>query len=150
MIASPSRRARSAALVVFGAWLASRGALARVGLGVTGLTGLGAAVAALLSSATRAALLPDLASSAIAWGGGVMLAFGAALRALRVDREQGVALLLACRGATSRDYVRSRVFGLVVVLAAAVGGSTALACLGALAVTLRGSVARSRTRWSSP
>jgi hypothetical protein len=131
----PSRRARSAALVVFGAWLASRGALAMTGLVVTGLIGLGAAIAALLSSATRAALLPDLASSAIAWGGGVMLAFGASLRALRVDREQGVAQLVAARGGTLRDYVRGRVGGLIVVLAVAVGSCTALACLAAIAAT---------------
>lgn len=129
----PSRRARSAALVGLGAWLASRGGLAVTGLVVTGLVGLGATIAALVSSPSRAAFLPDLASAAIAWGGGVMLAFGASLRALRLDREQGVLALAQARGASLPDYVRGRVLGLVGVLAVAVGGSTAVACLGAIA-----------------
>jgi hypothetical protein len=126
-------RVRSAALVDLGAWLASRGGLARTGLAVTGLVGLGATIAALLSSSTRVAFLPDLASAAIAWGGGVMLAFGASLRALPLDREQGVLSLVRARGATPGEYVGSRVLGLVVVLAIAVGGCTAVACLAAIA-----------------
>jgi len=129
---SPSRGARSAALVGLGAWLAARGGLAVAGLVVTGLVGLGATIAALMSSPSRAAFLPDLASTAIAWAGGVMLAFGASLRALRLDREQGVASLVRARGASLRDYVVGRVLGLVAVLAAAIGGATSAACLGAI------------------
>jgi len=129
----PSRRERSAALVGLGAWLAARGGLAVTGLVVTGLVGLGATIAALVSSPQRVAYLPDLASAAIAWAGGVMLAFGAALRALRLDREQGVTSLVRARGASLGDYVRGRVLGLVAVLAVAVAGSTLVACLGAIA-----------------
>ncbi len=137
-------RARSAALVGLGAWLASRGGLARTGVGVTGLIGLGATIAALVSSSARVAFLPDLASAAICWGGGVMLAFGASLRALPLDREEGVLALVRARGASAGDYVRSRVLGLVVVLAIAVGGCTAVACLAAIATAHGGaSVVRS-------
>jgi hypothetical protein len=125
-------RARSAALVGLGAWLASRGTLAVTGLVVTGLVGLGATIAGLVSSSSRAAYLPDLASAAICWAGGVMLAFGASLQALPLDREQGVLSLVRARGATAGDYVRGRVLGLVTVLAIAVGGSTTLACLAAV------------------
>ena len=131
--AMPSRRARSAALVGLGSWLASRETLAIAGLAVTGLIGLGATLAALLASRARVVFMPDLASSAIAWGGGTMLAFGASLRALPVDREQGVRALVRARGASVADYVRGRVLGLVVVLAIAVGGATAVACLAAIA-----------------
>jgi len=80
------------------------------------------------------AFLPPLASSAIAWGGGVTLAFGAALRALRLDREQGILALVRARGATVSDYVRGRVLGLVIVLVSAVGGATTVACMSAVAV----------------
>ena len=137
-------RARSAALVGLGAWLASSGGLARTGLVATGLLGLGATIAALVSSSTRGAFLPELAPLAICWGGGVMLAFGASLRALPLDRDQGVLALVRARGASAADYVRSRVLGLVVVLAMAVGGCTAVACLAAIAAAHGGaSVVRS-------
>jgi hypothetical protein len=120
--------------VAFGAWLASRGAFAVAGIVLTGLLGLGAAIAATLSSRAGVAYLPEVSSSAIAWGGGVMMAFGASLRALGRDREQGVQALVMARGATLADYVRGRVLGLVLVLASVVGGSTLLACLSAIAV----------------
>ena len=86
-------------------------------------------------------------SSALAWGAGSMVAFGAAVHALRRDREQGVAALVALRGASLGAYVGGRVGGLVVVLALAVGGATLVAGLTALAVArpilpaLRGAVA---------
>src|ERR1017187_4257286 len=74
-------RARSAALVALGAWLASRGALAAFGRVATGGAGLAAAIAGFLMTPTRAAMLPGFASEVIAWAGGMTLAFGAALRA---------------------------------------------------------------------
>jgi hypothetical protein len=132
-----SRRARSAALLAFGAWLASRGAMPIAGLVVTALVGAGGAAAALASGGSRATMVPQLASSAIAWAGGVMLAFGASLRAVRLDRQHGVLALARARGASAGDYVRGRVGGLVVVLAVAVGGATILACLAAI-VAARG------------
>lgn len=130
----PSRRARSAALVALGVRLASRGTLAVTGLVLTALVGAGAAIAAILSGAARVAFLPALSSSAIAWGGGVTLAFGAALRALRSDRDLGLLALVLARGATLGEYVRGRVLGLVAVLAMAVGGATLVACASAIAV----------------
>jgi hypothetical protein len=84
--------------------------------------------------ASAAAQLPTVASSAIAWSAGVMLAFGAAVRAVRRDREEGVVALVRARGASVAAYVRGRVGGLVVVLALAVGGATLVAGLGAVSV----------------
>jgi hypothetical protein len=63
-----------------------------------------------------------------------MLAFGAALRALRRDREQGILALVRARGASLEAYVRGRVGGLVLVLAATVGGATLVAALAATSV----------------
>lgn len=116
----------------FGAWLAARGPLAIGGLGLTALIGVGAAAAALVSSPARAALLPDLASTAVAWGGGMSLAVGAALGALRHDRAQGLLALARARGASTGEAVGGRVAGLVVLLVLAVGGSTLLAVAGAV------------------
>jgi hypothetical protein len=76
--------------------------------------------------------LPMLASEAIAWSAGVMLAFGAALRAIDRDREQGVLALVRARGASVADYVRGRVGGLVALLTASVGGATLVAALAAM------------------
>ena len=136
----PQGGSRSAALVALGAWLATRGALAAVGLVITGGAGLAAAIAAFATSTTRAAMLPGLASEVIAWGGGMMLAFGAALRAVRLDREEGILALARARGASLGAYVRGRVGGLVLVLALAVGGATLLACLGSIAAAHGGAV----------
>jgi hypothetical protein len=78
-----------------------------------------------------AARVPTLASEGIAWSAGVTLAFGAALGALHRDREQGVLALVRARGASLGVYVRGRVWGLVVVLALAIGGATLVAGLAA-------------------
>jgi hypothetical protein len=137
----PSGRARSAALVALGAWLASRGALAAFGLVVTGGAGLAAAIAAFAMTPTRAAMLPGFASEVIAWAGGMTLAFGAALRAVRLDREEGVLALARARGASLGDYVRGRVGGLVVVVGLAVGGATLVACVASIAAAHGGAVA---------
>jgi hypothetical protein len=62
-----------------------------------------------------------------------MLAFGAALRAIRSDRDEGIASLVQARGVAAGAYVRGRVGGLVLVLAAALGGATLIADAAALA-----------------
>jgi hypothetical protein len=86
-----------------------------------------------------------IASESIAWGAGVTLAFGAALRAIGRDREEGILLLARARGVTVGAYVRGRVGGLVVVLAALIGGATLLAGLAATSMggSSAGGVARS-------
>ena len=118
--------------LALGTWLAARGGMGGVGFALAIAGALASVIAAVALSGTGAAgQLPLVESSAIAWSAGVVLAFGAALRALRRDREQGVVALLRARGAGLGDYVRGRVGGLVVVLAVAVGGATLVAGIAA-------------------
>jgi hypothetical protein len=131
------RRPRTLAL---GVWLAARGGLATIGFVLAAAGAIGAAVVGVAlhgmdeGGAQAADALPVVASSAIAWSAGVMLAFGGALRALRRDREDGILGLALARGATARQYVGGRVAGLAVVIVAAVGGATLVASLVALFV----------------
>lgn len=130
----PALRARTLPL---GTWLAARGALAAVGIGLTLLGAIASVVATLAWASTEGnavARLPALESSAIAWSGGTTLAFGAALHALRRDREQGVLALVRLRGAGLAAYVRGRVGGVVVLLAATVGGATLVGGLAVVSV----------------
>jgi len=133
------------ALTALGAWLAARGALAVVGLALTALgavASVGVAFAVHVGAGTGAAQLPTVAARAIAWSGGVTLAFGAALRAVRRDRDEGVLALARARGATLAAYVRGRVAGLSLLLAAAVGCATLVAGIAATsAAASSGSVA---------
>jgi len=121
--------------LALGTWLAARGAMAGVGIALAIAGALASVVAAVaVSGSSAAADLPILESSAIAWSAGVVLAFGAALRALRHDREQGVVALVRARGASDGGYLRGRVGGLVVVLAVAIGGATLVAGVAATSV----------------
>jgi hypothetical protein len=121
-----------------GVWLARRGALVGVGLL---LAAIGAVVASVAAFALRrsvqdgpgaAVALLNVTSSSVAWGAGITLAFGAALRALERDRDEGVLGLARTRGATAGEYVRGRVLGVVAVLTVAVGGATLVAALAAV------------------
>jgi len=125
--------ARLPAPLALGAWLAARGTLATVAVAIIGLEALGAVVFAVAVGARRATEVPTLSALAIAWGGGIMLAFGAALRAIRADREEGIAALVQARGVTAGAYVRGRVGGLVFLLAVAMGGATLIADAAAFA-----------------
>jgi hypothetical protein len=127
-----AQRPRTLAL---GAWLAARGALGTVGIVLALLGALASVVVAVAVAGSGAeAQLPTVASSAIAWSAGVMLAFGASLRAVHRDREDGIAALVRARGAGLGAYLRGRVGGLVLVLAAAVGGATLVAGIAATSV----------------
>ena len=128
----PNARARVglAALLGLGAALARRGALAVLSLAVSGLTAVVLAVVA-VAFARRGGdapvdSLPLLTSSAIAWGGGFLLAVSAAAGALRRDRGDGIRDLFVTRTTSLRGYVVARVGGLAAVLAATVGGGTLL------------------------
>jgi hypothetical protein len=126
-----ARRPRTLAL---GAWLAARGALAVAGLVLASLGALASIVAAFAIArhgGQGAARVPTLASEGIAWSAGMTLAFGVALRAIHRDRETGILALVHARGVSARAYVRGRVGGLVMVLAAALGGPTLIAGLAA-------------------
>jgi hypothetical protein len=130
----PALRVRTLPL---GTWLASRGALATVGIALTILATLASVAAAVVVSRSEgnvAAQLPTLESSAIAWSAGAVLAFGAALRAIGRDRDQGILALVRLRGAGLAAYVRGRVGGVVVLLAIAVGGATLVGGLAAVSV----------------
>jgi hypothetical protein len=121
--------------LALGTWLAARGAVAGVGFALAIAGALASVVVAVaVSGSSVAAELPLLESSVIVWSAGVVLAFGAALHALRRDREQGVTALVRARGASVGAYVRGRVGGLVAVLAAALGGATLVAGVAATSV----------------
>jgi hypothetical protein len=125
-------------ILALGVWLAARGGLPTIGFVLAAAGAIASVVVALAlhglaeDGARTADALPVVASSAIAWGAGVTLAFGGALRALQRDREDGIVALARARGVTAGQYVRGRVAGLVVVLAAAVGGAILVASLAAL------------------
>jgi len=121
-------------MLPLGVRLASRGALPTAGLALAALGAL-LSVAAALALGHRggqgAEKLPTIASSATAWGAGMMVAYGAALRATTLDGERGVLALARARGVGSGLYARGRVAGLVIVLAVAVAGATLVAGLAA-------------------
>lgn len=126
------RRPRTLA---FGTWLATRGVIARAAIGLAGMGAVAGVVAAAVVAhrgGHGAAQLPTVASSAIAWSAGVMLAFGGALRAMWRDREEGVLALVRARGAGAGPYVRGRIGGVVALVAIAVGGATLAASLAAV------------------
>jgi hypothetical protein len=144
---APARRPRSLAL---GVWLATRGALARASLIMTALGALasvGVAMTMRGSPAVRG--LPALAALALCWGAGTTLAFGVAMRAIRLDREHGIVALTRARGLGPLAYTRGRVGGLVIVLAVAIGGSTLVAGLAATAVAGGDSAAVGRASFAA-
>jgi hypothetical protein len=123
--------------LALGTWLAARGAVAAVGIVLAGLGALASAVLAVALARTGSgvpAQLPLVESSAIAWSAGMVLAFGSAMNAVGRDREQGVWALARARGASLGGYLRGRVGGLVLVLAATLGGATLFAGLAATSV----------------
>jgi hypothetical protein len=119
--------------LALGVWLASRGGIAAVGLG---LAAVGTVVAVAMAAAGHApARVPLWTAQGVAWGAGVTIAFGGALRAFRRDLDQGVLVLARARGITLARYAQGRVGGLVVLLAAAVAGPTIVAGLAAASLT---------------
>ena len=68
--------------------------------------------------------VPLLASAALAWGGGFLLAFAAAAHALRRDRAEGIRELIVSRTTTLRGYLLARVGGLAALIALCVAGGT--------------------------
>jgi hypothetical protein len=129
---SPPQRRVSLGLVPLlwlGVMLARRGFVATASLALAGITVLGLAALGLgLAAEANAPLhtIPTLASSALAWGAGFVLAFSAATHALRRDRENGVRHLLEARSLGLGGYLFARVGGLAVLLALVVGGGTLL------------------------
>jgi hypothetical protein len=86
--------------------------------------------------------VPGLTASVLAWGAGVLLAFGVASQVLRRDRDQGIRALVEARRGGASTYLTARVGGLVALLAGIVGGGTLLTGIAALAIAGRGSILR--------
>jgi hypothetical protein len=125
-------------LLALGGALAGSGPLAKLGTGVAALTTFGTMTLCFVvaPSDKPATLLsmPGLASSALAWGAGVLVAFAASAHAFRRDREQGIRALVRARGQTDTAYLWSRVAGLGLRLLGLVGGGTL--AVGALTILL--------------
>jgi len=121
---------RWAALFALGLLLARSGFTAWLALAVTGTCILGASVLAIFL-AHRGKLealsgVPLAASSALAFGVGVLVALAASTRTFRRDEDEGVRGLLRARGVSATEYLAARIAGLATVLAALVGGGSAV------------------------
>ena len=81
--------------------------------------------------------VPLVASSALAWGGGFLLAFAAAAHALRRDRAEGIRALFVSRTTSLRGYLLARVGGLAALIALCVAGGTLLCGLVGAAAAAR-------------
>ena len=117
--------------------LARRGILPVASIVICVMTAIGAAlVAAVLASRgprSPAHDVPLIASAALAWGGGFLLAFAAAAHALRRDRTEGIRELFVARTTSLRGYLLGRVGGLALLIATVVAGGTLLSGLAAMA-----------------
>lgn len=106
-------------LIRFGARLATRGLLARLGLVLALLWCLffvGRVFLVSHRNLTTGYYLPSIASVSLVWGAGFCIAFGAALSALKRDRVDGTFRLLVTRMGSARAYVVSRVGGVILLL----------------------------------
>ncbi|HEY8077508.1 MAG TPA: hypothetical protein VIF62_25455 [Labilithrix sp.] len=132
-------------LLALGLHLARRGILAGAAMAISAATVLFVIVVAIVLGrrGPHAPVhdVPLLASSALAWGGGVLHAFATSAHALRNDRKDGVRDLLFTRTTSLRGYLVARVGGLAAMLALVVGGGTLLCgIVSALAAARLGAV----------
>lgn len=115
-------------LLVLGMSLARRGVLPTVSIAICASTTLALAIIAGVLTArgpqSPAHEVPIVASSALAWGGGFLLAFAVAAHALRRDRTEGIRELFVARTTSLRGYLFARVGGLALLVAACVAGGT--------------------------
>lgn len=134
-------------LLALGMSLARRGVLpvASIGICVSTTFALSLITGVLASRGpdSPAHDVPLLASSALAWGGGFLLAFAASAHALRRDRAEGIRALFVARTTSLRGYLLGRVGGLAALIALCVAGGT-LVCglVGAAGATRAASVPR--------
>lgn len=121
--------------------LARRGILTTSSIVICITTAIGlslvAAVLAARGSQSPAHEVPLLASSALAWGGGFLLAFAAAAHALRRDRAEGIRGLFVARTTSLRGYLVGRIGGLALLIAIVVAGGTLLCGLAAVGAASR-------------
>lgn len=140
-MARHSRRIGLPALLALGVSLARRGVLSSISLIVCALTILLASIVAIAFGArggdAPAYAVPIVTSSAVAWGGGILLAFSASASALRRDRTEGVHALFLARTTSTRGYILARVGGLAALLALVVAGGTGLTGMFAVFASIR-------------
>ncbi len=130
------RAGASVPLLLLGMSLARRGVMSVAAIVICVLTAITMAVVAVMIAVkgpqAPAHDVPLLASSALAWGGGFLLAFSAAAHALRKDRTEGIRSLFIARTTTLRGYLLGRVGGLAALIALVVAGGTLSCGLAAL------------------
>ena len=80
--------------------------------------------------------VPIVAASALAWGGGFLLAFSASAHALRKDRADGIRALFVARTTSLRGYLFGRIGGLALLVAFLVAGGALLTGLCATVAAL--------------
>jgi hypothetical protein len=145
LVPMESRRARGSGLLALGGALAVDGAMAKASLGVAALIVLGSVVTAMVIARgdhpEGLASVPLVASSALAWGAGTLLAFASSVHAFRRDRDQGIRALISARARSDGEYLWARVSGLTRVLAAVTVGGTLLTGVAAGLAAQGGSVA---------
>lgn len=128
-------------LLTLGMSLARRGPLAVVSTVICLATTLVGALITLILAArgpsAPAQDVPLVLSSALAWGGGFMLAFAVAVHALRRDRSEGVRELFVSRTSSLRGYLLARIGGLGLLVALCVAGGTLFCGLVGLASAAR-------------
>jgi hypothetical protein len=131
-------------MISLGAHLARRGVMAKIAIGIVLFTVLIASIVG-LAFAARASVSPTsghhaapvhdvplVASSALVWGGGFLLAFSVAASALIRDRADGIVDLFITRTTSIRGYIVARIGGLAALLAVVLGGGILLS--GAVAI----------------
>jgi len=133
---------RGRGLVALGFFLARRGATAAIALALTlaSVVGFGVLAFILARHGKHASLdgVPLVASSALAYGIGVLVAFAVSTRVFRRDEDEGVRALLDARGVHASAYLGARVVGLTALLAILVaGGSAAVGLVTLLAARSR-------------
>ena len=130
------RRASVRALVALGFMLARRGILPVLAMVVCVLTTIATCVIAISfgGRGPHAPIhdVPIVASGALGWGGGFLLAFAASAHALRKDRTDGIRELVTLRSRSLRGYLVARLGGLTALVALLVAGGTLLTGLVAI------------------
>jgi hypothetical protein len=127
--------------LLLGLTLARRGVLQVASIAICITTAFGLALVAVVIASrgpqSPAHDVPLLASSALAWGGGFLLAFSAAAHALRRDRTEGIRGLFVARTTSLEGYLLGRIGGLALLIAILVAGGTLLCGLAAIGAASR-------------
>ena len=131
--------------MALGFFLARRGTVAAIALALTFACVVGfGGIAFVLAHRHRVGSLssvPLVASTVLAYGVGVLVAFTLATRVFRRDEDDGVRALFDARGVSTGGYLFARVSGLALSLAILVGGGSLATGLLALLASRSATVA---------